>query len=63
MVLSRHGGVAECGLDFSCQGKYAVEIVKKFGMLDSKAITITMESNLKLLSDASSKKVNDTMYH
>ena len=45
------------------QGKYAVEILKRFGMMDCKAMTTPMESNLKLLSDASSEAVDATMYH
>ena len=39
---------------FLGQGKYAVEILKRFRMMDYKAITTHMASNLKLLSDASS---------
>ena len=45
------------------QGKYAVEILKRFGMMDCKAMTTPMASNLKLLSDASSESVDATMYH
>ena len=37
------------------QGKYAIEILKSFGMMDCKAMTTPMASNLKLLSDASSR--------
>ena len=44
------------------QGKYAVDILKRFGMMDYKAMTTPMASNLKLLSDASSKSVDATMY-
>ena len=44
------------------QGKYAVDILKRFGMLDYKAIATPMASNLKLLSDASSELVDATMY-
>ena len=47
---------------FLGQGKYAVEILKRFGMMDCKAMTTPMASNLKLLSDASSKAVDATMY-
>ena len=36
------------------QGKYMVEILKRFGIMDCKAMTTPMASNLKLLSDASS---------
>ena len=44
------------------QGKYMVEIPKRFRMMDCKAMTTPMESNLKLLSDASSEVVDATMY-
>ena len=47
---------------FLGQGKYAVEILKRFGMMDCKDITTPMASNLKLLSDASSEMVDATMY-
>ena len=45
------------------QGKYAVEILKRFMMMDCMAMTTPMESNLKLLSDASSESVDASMYH
>ena len=48
---------------FLGQGKYVVEILKRFGMMDCKAMATTMASNLKLLSDASSEAVDATMYH
>ena len=48
------------------QGKYAVEILKRFGMMDCKAMATPMAtpmaSNLKLLSDASSESVDAMMY-
>ena len=44
------------------RGKYAVEILKRFGMMDCKTMTTPMESNLKLLSDASLDSVDATMY-
>ena len=47
---------------FLGQGKYAVEILKRFGMMDCKAMATPMASNLKLLSDASSESVDATMY-
>ena len=47
---------------FLRQGKYAVEILKRFGMMDCKAMATPMASNLKLLSDASSESVDATMY-
>ena len=45
---------------FLGQGKYAVEILKRFRMMD--CMTTPMASNLKLLSDASSETVDATMY-
>src|SRR5882757_9187489 len=45
---------------FLVQGKYAVEILKRFRMID--CMTTPMASNLKLLSDASSDQVDATMY-
>ena len=44
------------------KGKYIVEILKRFGMMDCRAMTTSMESNLKLLSDALSESVDATMY-
>ena len=48
---------------FLGKGTYAVEILKRFGMMHYKALTTPMASNLKLLSDASSMMVDATMYH
>ena len=48
---------------FLGQGKYAVDIVKRFMMLDCNAMATLMASNLKLLSEDSSKKVDAMMYH
>ena len=45
------------------QGKYAVEILNRFEMMDCKSMTTPMASNLKLLSVASSESVDATMYH
>ena len=47
---------------FLRQGKYAVKILKRFGMMDCKAMAMPMESNLKLLNDASSESVDAMMY-
>ena len=44
------------------QGKYVVEILKRFGMMDYKAMTTPMELNLKPLTDASSESVYAMMY-
>ena len=47
---------------FLGQGKYVVEILKRFRMLDCKVIMTSIASNLKLLCDASSESVDATMY-
>ena len=47
---------------FLNQGKYTVEILKRFGMMDCKEITTPMASNLKLLYDASLESVDATIY-
>ena len=39
-----------CGRISLVQGEYAVEILKRFRMMDCKAMTTPMESNLNLLS-------------
>ena len=44
------------------QGKYAVEILKRFGMMDCKIMATPMASNLKLLNVASSETVDARMY-
>ena len=44
------------------QGKYAIKILKRFGMMDCKAMATPMTLNLKLLSDASSELVDAKMY-
>ena len=45
---------------FLGQGKYALEILKRFKMMD--CMTTPMASNMKLLSDASLETVDATMY-
>jgi protein associated with RNAse G/E len=47
---------------FLSQGKYVVEILKRFKMMDCKSMPTLMVMNLKLLSDTSSKTVDVTMY-
>ena len=47
---------------FLNQGKYVVEILKRFDMLDCKAMTTPMDTNLKLLSDDPSELVDMTQY-
>ena len=45
------------------QGKYAVEILNRFRMMNCKTMTTPMALNLKLLSDALLELVDATMYH
>ena len=47
---------------FLNKGKYVVEILKSFGMMDCKAMNTSMVTNLKLLNDASSEIVDVTLY-
>ena len=47
---------------FLGQGKYTVEILKRFGMMDCKSMPTSMVVNLKLLSDTSSETVDATLY-
>ena len=44
------------------QGKYVVEILKRFGMMDCKVMATPMASNLNLLNDASLDSVDAMMY-
>jgi hypothetical protein len=47
---------------FLSQGKYVVEILKRFDMMDCRTMSTPMETNLKLLVDTSSEIVDDTLY-
>jgi hypothetical protein len=47
---------------FLNQGKYVVEILKRFDMLECKSMNTPMETNLNLLVDTSSELVDATMY-
>ena len=47
---------------FLGQGKYTVEILQRFGMMDGKSIPTSMMANLKLLNDTSSDRVDSTIY-
>ena len=47
---------------FLNQGKYAVEILKRFDMLECKSMNTTMELKLNLLVDTSSELINATLY-
>jgi hypothetical protein len=47
---------------FQNQGKCVVEILKRFEMLDCKAMVTPMVSNLKLLQDTTSEIVDSIVY-
>jgi hypothetical protein len=47
---------------FLNQGKYVVEILKGFRMMDFKSMPTPMATNMKLLSDTSSETVDATIY-
>jgi hypothetical protein len=47
---------------FLGQGKYVVEILKRFEVLDHKLMDTPMESNMKLLEDTTSEVVDATLY-
>jgi hypothetical protein len=47
---------------FINQGKYVVDIMKRFDMMDCKAILMPMVTKLKLLSDTSSETLDVTLY-
>jgi hypothetical protein len=47
---------------FLNQGKYAIEILKKFDMLECKSMATPMEINLKLMVDTLSKLLDATLY-
>jgi hypothetical protein len=47
---------------FLNQGKYAVEILKRFDMLECKSMNTPMEATLKLLVDSSSELINAKLY-
>ena len=47
---------------FLNQGKYAVEILNIFGMIDCKAMTTQMTTNLKLLNDDTLEAVDAILY-
>jgi hypothetical protein len=47
---------------FLNQGKFVVEIMKRFNMLECKSMYTPMETKLKLLADTSSELVDATLY-
>ena len=44
------------------QGKYVVEILNRFGMMDCKSMTTPMTTNLKLFGDTTFERVDATLY-
>ena len=47
---------------FLNQGKYVVEILRRFGTIDFKAMTTPMTTSLKLLNDDALEAVEATLY-
>jgi hypothetical protein len=47
---------------FLNQGKYAIETLKRFDMLECKSMNTPMETKLKLLVDTSSELIDTTLY-
>jgi hypothetical protein len=47
---------------FHNQGKYAVETLNMFDMLECKSMNTPMETKLNLLDDTSSELVDDMLY-
>jgi hypothetical protein len=47
---------------FLNQGKYVVEILKRFNMLECKSMNTSMETKMNLLVDTSSKLIDAMMY-
>jgi hypothetical protein len=47
---------------FLNQGKYTIEILKRFNMLECKSMNTPMEAKLKLLVDTSSDLIDATLY-
>ena len=56
--------MAEAERDFLGQGKYTIDILKRFGMLDCKSIVTLMDANLKKMRDSASNSnlIDLTMY-
>ena len=44
------------------QGKYVVEILKRFRMMDCKSMSTPMTTNLKLFGDTTSRTIDATIY-
>ena len=44
------------------QGKYALEILNRFGMMDCKSMTMPMMTNLKLFDNFTSETVEGSLY-
>ena len=60
--FSSHGGVEECGWNIPWTKEVCSRDPKEVQMIDCKAMTTPMASNMNLLSDASSETVDATMY-
>jgi hypothetical protein len=47
---------------FLNHGKYVVEILKRFNMIECRSMSTPMEMNMKLLVDTSSEIIDVTLY-
>ena len=47
---------------FLSQGKYAVNFLKRFRMMDCKSMTMSMTTNLKLFGDTTPERDDATLY-
>ena len=54
--------MAKIERDYVESRKVALEILKRFGMMDCKSMTTPMMANLKLYGDTTSERVDATLY-
>jgi hypothetical protein len=52
----------KCGEIFLGQGKYAVKILQKFGMMDCKSMATPMTTNIRKVRDSNSDPVDPSLY-
>jgi hypothetical protein len=52
----------KCGEVFLGQGKYAVKILQKFGMMDCKSMDTPMTKDIRKVRDSDSKTVDPSLY-
>jgi hypothetical protein len=52
----------KCGEVFLGQGKYAIKILQKFGMMDCKSRDTPMTTDIKKVRDSNSDPVDPSLY-